>query len=1390
MTALSAVAAHLLAIQRLSLATELANDLANSENVFALCEIAEYLETNDILGIYTHIWKFYEHILAANSTENAFYEPIATLASAFPRLYRDIMTVISERLSLYAITSPGYFVPKFNEKILPEGLEYVSKHLEKPLQDTIEAILVFLDVLFAKGQPPEASWAQEVDSALICLLGASNLAEKASLVLRWRATTFAGLNSKSVFLWDAIYALIETGGKFHRRHAYVLWLRILASTELTEGAFFQGIVLPTEKYWNAIQTGLSSELQELRKLSLSVLQLSILSISGSFSNVLFTWEQSKRVQYETEWRRYATLFEILGVDTSLHQAEAAINDIVALISPLSLLHPSWGLCLLGTGFRATMDSVRKFSLHVLFSIPPENLHLLQHGLGLLEEMFLPYAMQALHFCARNGDNGLDCVHGNTLQRFVGDLAVNGDVALTVLRVLDSMRDAYDPARIYVATGLLQGLKRPILDHKKHSSVLRLAERVAEGPIFGEAEKTIVLRLLTKFAFTGVAPFISSLETFVRLNGFTLVKDLLPVLAKYALENEVSPDSLIDTAEGASPNSATLCVALATQMAVKPSPKVVHFVQTSLETYLAALLTLGLDFGCFSAEKGITSRYNELICRLAEGVAEDSVFEAFEGGNLGINKPLLPQKFSLIGLWESLKLQLQSERPSMLSQAVYRFRALNSLIGSFSDDKFEQTIEFSLDDVLDFKPKVLCNAPRSARDFYKTTEDVIGEYYRLVEAIVRSEEKLTKLQIDTLLTILDASSAHHTTNSAIVSILKHLATEGVHSEAQIGQIVTLGTDLWHRLDASRLLLHQRDLHVALIELLTLPEVLRGPFEELLWPFVELVVSNSETRRMLFPALARGIANFQEENQEQLETIPWLPQFLIQAFTLRQNGTHAFLLEEVVARLYDTQLAGRPQIYARKYGPEEVSARANLLAMLCSLKLCNRAVLDCVLAQKALITPSVSTHVEWRRLQLLTVALAVVGGIDESTVVENYLPNFIDLVETEPSPLVRVYVEWLVARYILPSERYTDEVFSRLDKWMASADLKPRFISLYQRILYIALVKVSPQSVGKKALTRFCTSLLTGTSSNKATIRHFAVSLACLVHQAIQSKTLVVDQATSAVVANIYSAAVVSSQYGQYRSGDALLWDIEEDLTLAGLSGGVLLRVSDREVDFLSADVFHRHLSEKQVSLLRHAIGSDMRELWVKRSDENDANTSKRTEGTPLQTKSGVWTVEGVVDTPTAVNRSDLVVVASLVNKPPNLGGICRLCDVLGAGTMTVDDIRVKGHPQFRNVAVTADSWMPMEEVKVAQIKAFLHQKKREGYTLVGLEQTDSSVQLSGDVKFPQKTVFLLGKEKEGVPGDLLAELDFCVEIKQVGVVRSMNIQTATAVVVHAYLTQHC
>ena len=108
--------------------------------------------------------------------------------------------------------------------------------------------------------------------------------------------------------------------------------------------------------------------------------------------------------------------------------------------------------------------------------------------------------------------------------------------------------------------------------------------------------------------------------------------------------------------------------------------------------------------------------------------------------------------------------------------------------------------------------------------------------------------------------------------------------------------------------------------------------------------------------------------------------------------------------------------------------------------------------------------------------------------------------------------------------------------------------------------------------------------------------------------------------------------------------------------------------------------------------------------------------------------------------------------------------------------------------FQQISVTANKWMPAEEVKPDAVYAWLKDRKREGYTLVGLEQTSTSVCLSKH-KFPSKCILLLGKEKEGVPAELLALLDVQIEIPQMGILRSLNVHVSGAICLWEYTKQH-
>jgi len=81
-------------------------------------------------------------------------------------------------------------------------------------------------------------------------------------------------------------------------------------------------------------------------------------------------------------------------------------------------------------------------------------------------------------------------------------------------------------------------------------------------------------------------------------------------------------------------------------------------------------------------------------------------------------------------------------------------------------------------------------------------------------------------------------------------------------------------------------------------------------------------------------------------------------------------------------------------------------------------------------------------------------------------------------------------------------------------------------------------------------------------------------------------------------------------------------------------------------------------------------------------------------------------------------------------------------------------------------------------------AWLTKQKESGYSIVGVEQTCSSQSIS-DFEFPQKTVLLLGKEKEGIPVEFLQVVDSCIEIPQLGIIRSLNVHVSGALAIWEY-----
>ena len=179
-----------------------------------------------------------------------------------------------------------------------------------------------------------------------------------------------------------------------------------------------------------------------------------------------------------------------------------------------------------------------------------------------------------------------------------------------------------------------------------------------------------------------------------------------------------------------------------------------------------------------------------------------------------------------------------------------------------------------------------------------------------------------------------------------------------------------------------------------------------------------------------------------------------------------------------------------------------------------------------------------------------------------------------------------------------------------------------------------------------------------------------------------------------------------------------------------------------------------------------------------------------EAIALQTKGTAYLKTSLDDSSAKSSKHELLLVASLIENPYNLGGLSRVSEIFGAQAMYVRDPRIIAEKDFTSVSVSSHNHVDIMPLTVPDMSGWMTQKKSEGWTVVGIEQTDRSVLLGeASAVLPEKTILVLGSESLGMPAAVLGECDMLVEIPQIGVTRSLNVQTAAAIVLFEYGRQH-
>jgi len=162
------------------------------------------------------------------------------------------------------------------------------------------------------------------------------------------------------------------------------------------------------------------------------------------------------------------------------------------------------------------------------------------------------------------------------------------------------------------------------------------------------------------------------------------------------------------------------------------------------------------------------------------------------------------------------------------------------------------------------------------------------------------------------------------------------------------------------------------------------------------------------------------------------------------------------------------------------------------------------------------------------------------------------------------------------------------------------------------------------------------------------------------------------------------------------------------------------------------------------------------------------------------------------------RTPIIVVADNIRSLDNVGLLFRLCElarvellVLGGYTgypKEPNDTRpknvIKRHTsRITKTAVYSLPYQPWihEENPVE----FIISKKKEGYTVLALEQTTDSI-LYFKATYTLPTILIVGHERFGVQKELLELADTMIEIPILGIGNSHNVATATGIILSVIL----
>ena len=128
------------------------------------------------------------------------------------------------------------------------------------------------------------------------------------------------------------------------------------------------------------------------------------------------------------------------------------------------------------------------------------------------------------------------------------------------------------------------------------------------------------------------------------------------------------------------------------------------------------------------------------------------------------------------------------------------------------------------------------------------------------------------------------------------------------------------------------------------------------------------------------------------------------------------------------------------------------------------------------------------------------------------------------------------------------------------------------------------------------------------------------------------------------------------------------------------------------------------------------------------------------------------------------KDPVIVLLDNVRSLHNVGSLFRTCDAMAVEKLYLCGITAKPpHREIQKTAIGATESVNWEYMQDAI--SIIHRYKKEGYTIISVEQTSNSFALGNYNWKNEKVLLVFGNEVDGVQQKIIDLSDFSIEIPQ-------------------------